>query len=222
MDMKHATGGTGQLPSSYAISIGSAMSDDGVTDDSNWPSILHALCACGALILLMPTGIAFLRLAPKNVRWHWINQSLSTIIAIIGIIIGFYLSTMFNKSQNYASAHQVIGIIILLAILAQWGMGAGHHLMYRRTQRPTKLGPIHRYFGYVILFLAILNGGIGLTWSYASRGVIIGYSIAVLILGGLSVALFAWSRFTFRSQYKDYSSSFELGNSQGETEWGVK
>lgn len=161
--MKHATGGIGQLPSTSAMSIGSAMSDV-VTDDSNWPSIFHALCSCGALILLMPTGIVFLRLAPKNARWHWINQSISTIIAIIAIILDFYLSTMFTKSQNYTSAHQVIGIIILLATLVQWDMDAGNHLMYRRTQRPTKLGPIHRYFGYFFLFLAIPNGGIGLTW----------------------------------------------------------
>ncbi|KAJ5388873.1 hypothetical protein N7509_011414, partial [Penicillium cosmopolitanum] len=69
IDIKHTTGGIGQLPSTYAISISSTMSDS-VTDDSNLPSIFYALCACRALILLMPTSIVFLRLGLKNARWH--------------------------------------------------------------------------------------------------------------------------------------------------------
>lgn len=89
MDMVHATGGSGGLPTSYTTSTGSAMSDDDITNDSNWPSIIHALCLCGALILFMPSGVVFLRILPKSVRWHWVNQTLSFAMAIIGIMIGF-------------------------------------------------------------------------------------------------------------------------------------
>lgn len=214
MDMVHATGGSGGLPTSYTTSIGSASSGP-VTNDSNWPSIIHALCVCGALIFLNPTGVVLLRILPKSVRWHWINQTLSSAIAIIGIFIGFYLSTMFTKSQSYNSAHQILGILIFLAILAQWGMGGWHHLVYRRTQSPTRYGAIHRYFGYVVFFLAVVNGGIGLTWSYASNSVVIGYSIVAAIISIGVIAVFSWARWNSRRDQKSpFSDSFQLVGQQ--------
>ncbi|OQD85222.1 hypothetical protein PENANT_c010G11750 [Penicillium antarcticum] len=222
MDMVHATGGSGGLPLSYTTSAGSAISGS-VTNDSNWPSIIHAICLCGAIFLLMPTGVIFLRISPKSVRWHWINQSLSSAIAIIGTIIGFYLSTMFTKSQTYGSAHQILGILILLTTLAQWSMGFWHHLVYKRSQLPTKLGPIHRYLGYFIVFFAIINGGIGLTWSHASKSVIIGYSIAVAVIGSGLVFLFALARWNSNSGQKgSISSPYELGEFQSSRESDIR
>lgn len=210
MDMVRATGGSGVLPTSYKTTVGSAVNGE-ISTDSNWPSIIHALCLCGALILLMPTGVVFLRISPGSVRWHWINQSLATVIAGIGIAIGFYLSTMYTKSQSYGSAHQILGIVVLLAIAAQWALGFWHHYMYKRTQSPTQLGSVHRYFGYVIFFVAILNGGIGLTWSYASKSVVIGYSVVVAILGAGLIAIFGWARWISARDQKGMSRSpFEL------------
>lgn len=210
MDMVRATGGSGGLPTSYTNAVGSALNGK-ISNDSNWPSIIHALCLCGALIFLMPTGVVLLRISPRSVRWHWLNQSLATAIALVGIVIGFYLSTMFTKSQSYGSAHQILGILVLLAIVVQWGIGFWHHYMYRKTQSPTKLGPVHRYFGYVIFFVAILNGGIGLTWSYASKAVVTGYSVAVAVLGVGIVAVFGWARWNSARDQKSRSRSpFEL------------
>ncbi|KAJ5811945.1 hypothetical protein N7474_008246 [Penicillium riverlandense] len=199
MDMVHATGGSGGLPTSYTTAAGSSLTS--VTSDSNWPSIIHALCLCGAFILLMPSGVILLRVFPKSVRWHWVNQTISTGLSLIGIVIGFYLSTMFTKSQSYDSTHQILGIIILLAMLLQLGMGFWHHWMYKRTQSPTRYGILHRYFGWVVIFLAIINGGIGLTWSYTSRSVVIGYSVAVATIGLAVFAAVSWARWTsVRSQ----------------------
>lgn len=210
MDMVRATGGSGTLPASYSTSVGSVL-NGGISSDGNWPSVIHALCLCGALIVLMPTGVVFLRISPGSVRWHWLNQSLAAIIAGIGIVIGFYLSTMYTKSQSYSSAHQILGIVVLLAIVAQWALGFWHHYMYKRTQSPTKFGPIHRYFGYVIFFLAILNGGVGLAWSYASKAVVVGYSIAVAILGFAIIAMFGWARrISTRDQKGMSRNPFEL------------
>lgn len=115
---------------------------------------------------------------------------------------------MFTKSQSYDSAHQVLGILVLLAIPTQWGMGFWHHRVYKRTQSLTKLGPIHRYLGHAIVFLAIVNGGLGLTWSYASKSVVIGYSIVV--------AIFAWARMASRrDQAGLIGHSSELRRFQG-------
>ena len=95
--------------------------------------MIHAVCLCRALIFLFPFGVFILRVFPQSVRWHWINQTISSVIAILGMGFGFYLSTKFNKSRSYDPAHQVIGILILVAIVAQWGMGGWHHLVLKRT-----------------------------------------------------------------------------------------
>ncbi|KAJ5819440.1 hypothetical protein N7474_005031 [Penicillium riverlandense] len=145
----------------------------------------------------MPTGVLFLRIAPKSVRWHWINQNLAAVIGLVGIMIGFY-----SQHHKYGSAHQIIGVIILITILAQWGMGLWHHLLYK-----TQFGPIHRYFGYVVFILAIINGGIVLSWSYASKSVIIGYSIGVLVVGLGLLFFFSWLRYTSWRNQKQHSGS---------------
>ncbi|EHK16981.1 uncharacterized protein TRIVIDRAFT_161834 [Trichoderma virens Gv29-8] len=181
MDMVRAISDSAGLPASFTTAAGSNM-DGSITIDSNWPSIIHALCLCGTFVIMMPLGVTFLRIFPRSVRWHWINQTLSSTITFVGFIIGIYLSTMFTKSEKANSTHQIIGIMIGLALIIQLGMGSWHHWVFKRTNSPTIFGRIHRYFGHIVILLGIINGGIGLTWSYASRSVVIGYSIAVLII----------------------------------------
>ncbi|RHZ55405.1 cytochrome and DOMON domain-containing protein [Aspergillus thermomutatus] len=195
MDMTRATGGSGGLPDSYTSSIGSSL-DGGVSNDSNWPAVIHGVALCGAFILLMPTGVILLRVAPGSVRWHWLNQTLASVIAIIGVLIGFWLSTMYTRSQSFNSSHQVIGILVAIAMIAQWGIGFWHHRLYKLRQAPTNYGVFHRYFGHIVMFFAIVNGGIGLKWSSASTGTIIGYSIAVAIVCIPVIGAVAWKKWT--------------------------
>ncbi|KAL1962257.1 hypothetical protein VTN77DRAFT_9847 [Rasamsonia byssochlamydoides] len=197
MDMVLATGGSGGLPTSFTTAVGSAEIGQ-PHHDSNWPSIIHALAICGAFVLLMPAGVIFLRVFPASVRWHWVNQSLASILAIVGGLIGIYLSTMFTKSESFDSTHQVIGLICVAAVFVQWGLGFWHHRLFKITRQPTKYGPIHRYFGQIIIVLAVVNGGIGLTWSYASTRVIVGYIIVVVVIGVPVIAAVAWKRWTSR------------------------
>lgn len=225
--MVHATGGSGGLPTSYSTAQGSS-SDGGETDDSNWPSIIHALCLCGALILLFPSGAILLRVFPKSVRWHWVNQTILSCIAAVGFVIGFYLSTQFNKSQSYGSAHQILGIIILLAIISQWAMGFWHHRLYKKTQASSIFGVVHRYFGFIVILLAIINGGIGLNWSYASNGVLIGYSIGVIVVSIVIIGLLGWARFKasrggkgFVQQPQELDDFWSSDNSGGYMNHGV-
>lgn len=197
MDMAHATGGSGGLPSSsngFTTTVGASLSGS-TYSDSNWPSVIHALLLCGAFILLMPTGVIFLRVVPQSVRWHWINQTLAAGMAIIGGLGGLYLSTMFTKSSSFNSAHQLVGIFVVLAVIVQWVLGYWHHRQYMLTQSPTKYGPIHRYFGQAVMLLGVLNGGIGLTWSAAARPFIIGYTVVVAIVGVGVIGAVVWARF---------------------------
>lgn len=213
MNMVLATGVFAGLPASFATAIGSNM-DGSVTIDSNWPSIIHALCLCGTFVIMMPVGVIFLRVFPLSVRWHWVNQTLSFAIAIVGFIIGVYLSTMFTKSKQANSAHQIIGILIALALLIQLGMGSWHHWVFKKTNSPTIFGVIHRYFGHIIIALAVVNGGIGLTWSCVSKSVVIGYSIAVLVISLVYIIALSKARWE-GSRYKrgHLTTTIELNQS---------
>lgn len=190
--MQAATGGPGGLPSTFTHSVFSAE-NGGASSDSNWPSIIHALMASLSFILLMPTGVLFLRVWPGNVRWHWLNQSLSLIGVIVGGVgIGVYLSTMYTKSDNYESAHQILGLIVSALIAAQWAIGAWHHRLYKLLLRTTSYALIHRHLGRLLLVLGIVNGGIGLTWSRASLGVVVVYSVGVVCVGIGFLGVLAW------------------------------
>lgn len=200
MNMVQATGGDGSSSiSSTQLTTSTGSAEVGrLTNDSNWPTIIHAVAICLAFIVLMPGGITMLRVIPASVRWHWANQTLATILAGIGGALGLYLSTMFNKSKDYNSAHQVLGLICVIATFIQWALGFWHHMQYKRSMKPTKYGPVHRYLGRVIIFVAVVTGGIGLTWSYASRSVVIGYVVVVIVLSVATTASVAWKSYASR------------------------
>lgn len=200
MNMVQATGGDGiSSISTMQLTTSTGSAEVGSPEsDSNLPTIIHAVVICIAFILIMPGGIIMLRVIPGSVRWHWVNQSVATVLAGTGGILGLWLSTMFNKSKNYNSAHQVLGLICVIATLIQWGLGFWHHMQYKRTLKPTKYGPVHRYLGTFIMLLAIVTGGIGLTWSYASSGVVIGYVVVVVLLAVATTGSVAWKMYTSR------------------------
>lgn len=197
LDMTQATGGAGALPTSLANPIGSNPTRPRVLT-GNYRTIIHAVLATLPLVLLLPTGVIFLRFFPGSVRWHWVSQTLSSVISVLGIAIGIFLSTLFNKSKSFGSGHQIIGYIICAGILAQWFLGFWHHRIYKQKQTPTKYGFVHRNLGHFVFVFAIVNGGIGLSWSQAASPVIIGYSVAAGIVAIVHFSLVAWKRWERR------------------------
>ncbi|EED18567.1 conserved hypothetical protein [Talaromyces stipitatus ATCC 10500] len=199
MNMTKATGGTDGTTllsttfSSVTTSSG-ASADGDQTHDSNWPVIIHAVALSVAFIILMPGGAILLRIIPASVRWHWVNQSVATILAGIGGVIGLWLSTMYNRSSSYNSAHQVLGIICVVAVLVQWFLGFWHHWQYKKHQTPTKYGAVHLHMGRIILVLAIVVGAIGLSWSSVKTGVIIAYVVIAGVIVVVVLALSMWKR----------------------------
>ncbi|GIJ86385.1 hypothetical protein Asppvi_005273 [Aspergillus pseudoviridinutans] len=149
-------------------------------------------------------GVVLLRVVPGSVRWHWLNQTVASVIAIIGVLIGFWLSTMYTKSQSFNSSHQIIGILVAIAMIAQWGVGFWHHRLYKLRQASTNYGVFHRYFGHIVVFFAIVNGGIGLKWSSASTGAITGYAIAVVIVCIPLICAIAWKKWAAYRGGKGY------------------
>ena len=100
-----------------------------------------------------------------------------------------------HQSKSFASAHQLLGLLILIFMLLQLGLGLLHH----RTQKiqpqksPTKYSKIHKYLGPAIFLLGLINGGLGFTFagnsSYHGRYIVVILTVAV---GYFGVRGLAW------------------------------
>lgn len=78
-------------------------------------------------------------------------------------------SLTVSQSKNFDSAHQVIGLIIVAALVIQLGLGLVHHSMYARSKKPTPFGRIHFFLGPFIILLGIINGGVGINFAGKDR-----------------------------------------------------
>uniref|UniRef100_A0A093V8B5 Cytochrome b561 domain-containing protein n=1 Tax=Talaromyces marneffei PM1 TaxID=1077442 RepID=A0A093V8B5_TALMA len=174
-----ATGGVAALPTSFTNPIGSVATRPRVLTP-NYRTILHAVLATIPLVFFLPTGVIFLRFFPGSVRWHWVSQTLSSVVSILGSAVGIFLSTLFNKASSFGSTHQILGYVIVAGVLVQWFLGYWHHRIYKKEQRTTNYAFVHR--------------NLGLTWSQAGSPVIIGYSVAVGVVAIAHFSLVAWKR----------------------------
>lgn len=181
MDMKHATGPAGPAVLNLDTADdneGSALVGEPVEGMNDWVAVIHAVFMIGCFVGLMPLGILIVRLGGW-VRWHGLNQGVAMIGVIVGLGLGIKAGTLYNRvsqvlrntnqrcgfadwlagqTKNFNTAHQVIGIIVFIFILAQFTLGVVHHREFKKTQKPTKFAPIHVWLGRAAIILGIVNG----------------------------------------------------------------
>lgn len=159
IDMTQATSAdTGAVPLAPYTQTGASLV--AFSEDFNPAPQIHGAVMCIVFVLIWPFGALFLKIF-KTPKAHIILQSIGTVLFLMSFAGGCYLSTMFNRSKNYNSAHQIIGMLMLVAVLAQWGLGSTNHRIFKRTQQGTIMGKIHRYLGPAVIFFGLVNGGLG-------------------------------------------------------------
>jgi len=97
------------------------------------------------------------------------------------------------QSKAVNSAHQIIGLIVVLFALVQFTLGMFHHRLYKRHQRPTMFGRVHLYLGPFVLIIGAINGFLGFKFADEDNdniwyGVIVGVVFVAL------VAALIWAR----------------------------
>jgi len=189
MDLTKATVTSGgAVPTSSNFTMTNAVQGD-ITGDRDWTGAFHALMMCGAFVIIFPAGVLVLRIMEK-VMWHGYVQGFAGLVAILGVGVGIYLGRMYNHSKNVNSAHQIIGLVVVLFVIVQWMLGFFHHRSYARNKRPTLMGKIHRYAGPLILLVGIMNGFLGFDFSNANRLNIPYAIIVVIVLAAVGTMLF--------------------------------
>ncbi|KAF2469130.1 CBD9-like protein, partial [Lindgomyces ingoldianus] len=129
-------------------------------NDRDWSAPIHTVVMCGTFVILFPIGVIFLRLLEK-VRWHAWIQGFGMVLAVLGVGVGIKLGLEYNHSKNVNSAHQILGLFVVVFTIAQFTLGFIHHRIYKKHSRPTIMGKIHLYMGPFILLAGAINGFLG-------------------------------------------------------------
>lgn len=184
--------------------------------DTAWFAGAHAAFMGIAFLLILPLGALSLRLVRK-VRYHALAQMLGLVFVAVGFALGVYCSTVFNKSKHFNSTHQIIGLLIMAALLIQIGLGLSHHFIYMRAGTPTIMGKTHRFLGISILTLGIVNGFIGLKFA-GNPMVPWGVVVAIMLLIFAAIGFFTF-RHNRSHAYRPEKEAFVPSNyDQGDYE----
>ena len=79
------------------------------------------------------------------------------------------------------SAHQAIGFVVVIGVIAQWTLGMVHHRLYKKNGLPTPMIKIHRIAGPAVIGIGLVNGALGLNFAGKNLA-IIGYAVVVLLM----------------------------------------
>lgn len=118
-----------------------------------------------------------------------------------------------HQSKHFASAHQLIGLLILITMLIQLGLGLLHHRTWKQSKSPTKYSKIHKYLGPAIFLLGLINGGLGFSFagnsSYYGRYVVVILTVAVFYFGVRGIAWWWAGRKKDRKQQEWVGEGFQ-------------
>ncbi|KAH7356766.1 hypothetical protein BKA65DRAFT_214470 [Rhexocercosporidium sp. MPI-PUGE-AT-0058] len=166
MDLTKAFGVKGVPAIQFADATGTVQTQD--SSDRDFAPPAHAVLMILAFVGLMPVAVMVLRIL-NSPKWHGVAQTASALVALIGAGVGIKAGMQYNRTKNFDSAHQIFGIIIIVAMIGQFVLGFLHHRMYKKTQLPTKLAPIHIWLGRVVIPAGIANGFVGFPLALNSK-----------------------------------------------------
>jgi len=63
-----------------------------------------------------------------------------------------------EQSKNFNHPHQIIGLLVVAALLVQLCLGFFNHRGHKKTKQPTKLAAPHVWLGRVAVVMGVING----------------------------------------------------------------
>nr|POE54145.1 hypothetical protein CFP56_73416 [Quercus suber] len=206
MDMTKATSNdTGRVPApnlwtQQAVADDNTFGQEWASDpfdvqhDSDRAVPAHAAMMVIAFVLIFPLGAVLLR-AVKSVMVHLVTQLIGCVFVIAGFGTAVWISTEYNRTKHFQDPHQIIGLLICAFLLIQLGLGLAHHLIFKKTEKPTILGKIHMFLGPAILLLAIVNGGLGFRLAGERERNIVIYAVVVGVVTLVFLGFRTWLHF---------------------------
>ncbi|KAH6690647.1 hypothetical protein F5X68DRAFT_274539 [Plectosphaerella plurivora] len=152
-----------------------------------WKSTFHAVSMVVVFVGMLPAGALMIQLG-HWARLHAMNQVLALLLFLVGAGLGMATSPNFQRSRLFRSPHQILGIVIMIFLLAQFVLGFLHHRQWKQTKQPTKLAVPHRWLGRVIMLMGIVNAFLGFRfalngfYNYILTGLVIAVAGLALVL----------------------------------------
>ncbi|KAI0200252.1 hypothetical protein F4808DRAFT_173147 [Astrocystis sublimbata] len=169
--------------------------------------VAHGVLATLAFVFLFPLGAILLRSLPGRGAFHshWILQVVASLLYIIAAALGLYMVAMvptpsgagvFDRAGG-GSAHPVIGIVLLVAVILQPLFGMLHHRGFKRTDGGrTWASYVHLWNGRLAVTLGIINGGLGLVLAEVDGAPVVVYAVFSVLVW------LAWLLVTLRRYVK--------------------
>jgi hypothetical protein len=160
MDLTAATSeDDGVIPAGPYVRKDASDATDTEMDNDPAPRI-HGLVMGFVFVIAYPLGALLLRVW-NMLKAHIFVQVLGLVLFCMAFAGGCVVSGQYIRSKNFDSAHQVLGILLLIALFAQLALGFVHHAKFKKTQQKTIFGKIHLYLGPISIAIGIINGFLG-------------------------------------------------------------
>jgi hypothetical protein len=117
--------------------------------------VLHAILLGGSFILLFPLGVSFLRFF-NSFTLHWMLQATTAIICIVGLAVAVALSVIDLEYNSFTATHQIIGMLVVAAVVFQVVLGYLHHKNFKVGGR-TWASYAHLWTGRTVIMVGMIN-----------------------------------------------------------------
>jgi len=166
----------------------------------------HGIVMGVAFAVLYPLGAISIRLLSfRSLVWlHAGWMAFTYLIVLVGMGLGIYIA---KNKELVSTPHATIGLVVVAALILQPITGFIHHKAYKQTGGPTKVSPVHVWWGRVIVTLGIVNGGLGLKLVGNTRNGEIAYGVVagVMWITWMAVVIFKTTRTSKRGSESDGS-----------------
>lgn len=212
------------------VSAGSEGPTGAKRDGQGWGPRMHAVMMCMAFVLFFPLGALVLRVL-ESVVWHAVAQAVGVVLVLIGFGMGIRVSREYNGTRTFASSHQRLGLLLCGLLLLQLGLGVTGHAIFRRIRKSSVIGKIHLVLGPLLIFLAVVNGGLGFDLAGSPTSSKIAYGVCVTVFGLLFLVARGWLLFrrtprrykaedTIPSGYENLQTP--ISAMSGQSEWEME
>jgi hypothetical protein len=117
--------------------------------------VLHAILLGGSFIILFPLGVSFLRFF-NSFTLHWVLQVITAVICIVGLAVAVALSVIDLEYNSFTATHQIIGMLVVAAVVLQVVLGYLHHKNFKVSGR-TWASYAHLWTGRTVIIVGMIN-----------------------------------------------------------------
>lgn len=206
LDLTLAQGGDSANPflegsSTQSTSESGAATSIGVQTDARVRRSHAAIMSLLFLVLFPAAALTMYLSVAQRVRYiHAPLQIVNLILLVAGLSTGGLLA---HRGPGFDGYHQVIGFLISFSLLLfQPVLGVAQHLYFRKHNKRSAMGSVHRWLGRSAIVLGIINGGLGFhtagrvgsasvpRWAVIVYGTLAGLAFSSYVL----IIVLLWSR----------------------------